>query len=478
MAEPGRLTRKRKKEEALVKCVTTSSVYPVYEKTLCLCVAQGDEPYNPREWYMLKISGEKDKEKEAEEKVAKVVCQITDAELRGAYLAFHHDDRHQGELDRVPTLSPIVELDMGKSSRFYGTSSASIGSFVYRIGGYCGKKKYSRNVRYFDFSRPEEGLKRGPRTICARCDSAVVGLNGNLYVMGFDGGGAGLDIPSVWGEFLDTRLVVEGRAEWSALPDPPSTLGCKYLFAVALGDNFSGKILVLNLQTYVMCLYDVTEKSWESLDPIVEYYNGFTTPPIVVGTTLYWIRRSNVWVYDFLKKALVSMPIVDSKICWLINECYEDPYQMTPTLVHLAGDLFCIIWIGEDRKCVHCTKVQVSIDPEAVFVLACHLYRFDQMGIGCIKVTKAKNVKDGNVESRTYLEKKLVFCFGSYAAAQLLLPFGEDNFLSSADLKKAKGIATRMGVQYGWRPDDSPTIYHHRIAIPANMEHITVIEFR
>ncbi|KAF7126633.1 hypothetical protein RHSIM_Rhsim11G0059800 [Rhododendron simsii] len=283
MAEPGRLTHKRKKEEALVKCVATSSVYPVYEKTLCLCVAQGDEPYNPREWYMLKIFGEKDKEKEAEEKVAKVVCQITDAELRGAYLAFHHDDRHQGELDRVSTLSPVVELEMGKASQFYGTTTASVGSFVYRIGGYCGK-----------------------------CDSAVGGLNGNLYVMGFDGGGTRLDIPSVWGEFLDTRLVAEGRGEWSALPDPPSTLGCKYLFAAALGDDLSGKILVLNLQTYAMCLYDVTEKSWESLDPNVEYYNGFTTPPIVVGTTLFWISSPNVWVYDFLKKALVSMPIADS----------------------------------------------------------------------------------------------------------------------------------------------------------------------
>ncbi|KAG5524585.1 hypothetical protein RHGRI_031303 [Rhododendron griersonianum] len=318
MAELGRLTRKRKKEEVTVKCVT-SSVYPVYEKTLFLCVAQDEEPHNPREWYMLKISSEKDKEKEAEEKLAKKVCQITDAELRGAYLAFHHDDRHQGhELDQVLMLSLVVKLKLGKSFRFYGTSSASVGSFVYRIGGYCGKQRYSRNVRYFDSSHPEEGLKTGPRTICARCDAAVVGLNGNLYVMGFDGCGASLDVPSVWGEFLDTRLVGEGHAEWSALPDPPSTLGSKCLFAAAFGGDFSSKIVVLNLYTYAMCLYDVPEKSWESLDPIVEYYSGFTGPPVVVGTNLYWIHGSNVWVYDLLKKALVSLPVGDSKICWLI----------------------------------------------------------------------------------------------------------------------------------------------------------------
>ncbi|OAY76690.1 ATP-dependent zinc metalloprotease FtsH 3, partial [Ananas comosus] len=82
-------------------------------------------------------------------------------------------------------------------------------------------------------------------------------------------------------------------------------------------------------------------------------------------------------------------------------------------------------------------------------------------GIGCTKITKAKNEGsvNGNVESRSYLEKKLVFCFGSYIASQLLLPFGEENFLSSSELKQAQEIATRMVIQYGWGPDDSPAIY-------------------
>ncbi|KAJ0972598.1 hypothetical protein J5N97_020557 [Dioscorea zingiberensis] len=82
-------------------------------------------------------------------------------------------------------------------------------------------------------------------------------------------------------------------------------------------------------------------------------------------------------------------------------------------------------------------------------------------GIGCTKITKAKNegFANGNLESRSYLEKKLVFCFGSYVAAQLLLPFGEENFLSSSELKQAQEIATRMVIQYGWGPDDSPAVY-------------------
>ncbi|KAG5524488.1 hypothetical protein RHGRI_031225 [Rhododendron griersonianum] len=277
-------------------------------------------PITPRNGICSKSPVKNDKEKEAEEKLAKKVCQITDAELRGAYLAFHHDNRHQGELDRVPILSLVVKLKLGKSFRFYGTSSASVGSFVFASGD----------------------------IVVSR------GLNGNLYVMGFDGGGTSLDVPSVWGEFLDTRLVGEGHVEWSALPDPPSTLGSKCLFAAALDRDFSGKILVLNLYTYAMCLYDVTEKSWESLDPIVEYYSGLTGPLVVVGRNLYWIRGLNVWVYDLLKKALVSLPIGDSKICWLIKDSYR---EMRPTLVHLTGDLFCLIWISEDCESVYCMKV-------------------------------------------------------------------------------------------------------------------------
>ncbi|XP_047319019.1 probable inactive ATP-dependent zinc metalloprotease FTSHI 5, chloroplastic [Impatiens glandulifera] len=93
-------------------------------------------------------------------------------------------------------------------------------------------------------------------------------------------------------------------------------------------------------------------------------------------------------------------------------------------------------------------------------------------GIGCTKITKAKNggSLNGNVESRSYLEKKLVFCFGSYVASQLLLPFGEENILSSSELKQAQEIATRMVIQYGWGPDGSPVVYHHaNAATPLSM---------
>ncbi|GAY43289.1 hypothetical protein CUMW_073320 [Citrus unshiu] len=90
-------------------------------------------------------------------------------------------------------------------------------------------------------------------------------------------------------------------------------------------------------------------------------------------------------------------------------------------------------------------------------------------GIGCTKITKVEKEgsMSGNPESRSYLEKKLVFCFGSYVAAQLLLPFGEENLLSSSEIKQAQEIATRMVLQYGWGPDDSPAIYYSSNAAAA-----------
>ncbi|OIW13804.1 hypothetical protein TanjilG_31693 [Lupinus angustifolius] len=90
-------------------------------------------------------------------------------------------------------------------------------------------------------------------------------------------------------------------------------------------------------------------------------------------------------------------------------------------------------------------------------------------GIGCTKITKARNEGsvNGNMESRSYLEKKIVFCFGSYVASQMLLPFGEENLLSSSEIQQAQEIATRMVIQYGWGPDDSPAIYYRSSATTA-----------
>jgi serine/threonine protein phosphatase PrpC len=63
-------------------------------------------------------------------------------------------------------------------------------------------------------------------------------------------------------------------------------------------------------------------------------------------------------------------------------------------------------------------------------------------GIGCTTNTKARNEGyiDGNIKSRSYPEKKLVFCFGSYIASQMLLPFGEENLLSSSEMQPVQEL--------------------------------------
>lgn len=74
-------------------------------------------------------------------------------------------------------------------------------------------------------------------------------------------------------------------------------------------------------------------------------------------------------------------------------------------------------------------------------------------GIGCTKITKDRSEDsiNGNVETRSYLEKKLVFCFGSFVASQLLLPFGEENILSSSELKDAQEVVAAFKVLFFYR---------------------------
>lgn len=80
--------------------------------------------------------------------------------------------------------------------------------------------------------------------------------------------------------------------------------------------------------------------------------------------------------------------------------------------------------------------------------MICHIHLINDrfltivQGIGCTKITKARNEGsiNGNSESRSYLEKKLVFCFGSYVASQMLLPFGEENLLSTSEIQQAQEV--------------------------------------
>lgn len=82
-------------------------------------------------------------------------------------------------------------------------------------------------------------------------------------------------------------------------------------------------------------------------------------------------------------------------------------------------------------------------------------------GVGFTKITRQTTggFEDSQIITRSYLEKKLVLCFGSYVAAQLLLPFEESNNLSTFEIEEAEELATRMVLEYGWGPDDSHVVY-------------------
>ncbi|CAL5372108.1 unnamed protein product [Camellia sinensis] len=373
MAELGQLTSWGKTKRVLVKCEGSSSTGQLsYEKNFCLCVSSGEEIYNPSEWYMVNLSSNKDKKKEEEEEKARLLLPIPSSEIRGAYMAFCHEQHHQGE--DPPILSPFMKLNKFCS---YGACCAVVGSTIYRIGGdHRGgnlKGRWSRKVRFLDTNRLDEGWKRGPSTLCGRSNTPVLGVNGKLYVFG---GHHPADIPGVWGEFLDTTT-----GEWNPLPNPPpsllppASLASLHFFAAPLTGEYSDKILVCSKLTKALCLYDVEKNIWECLGPLK--CGRFLSTPIVVLTSIYWINFQSLFAYDFVQKTLIKMPITDFQICWLLDSYKEDPYEMKPTLVHLVGDDFCLFWIGTDFSSLHCTKIRVSTELMVAFVLSCHSYVFD-----------------------------------------------------------------------------------------------------
>ncbi|CAL5372102.1 unnamed protein product [Camellia sinensis] len=285
MAELGQLTSWGKKKRVLVKCEGSSSTGQLsYEKNFCLCVSTGEEMYNPSEWYMVNLSSNKDKKEEEEEK-ARFLLPIPSSEIRGAYMAFCHEQHHQGE--DPPILSPFMKLNKFCS---YSASCAVVGSTIYRIGGdHRGgnlKGRWSRKVRFLDTNRPDEGWKRGLSTLCGRSNTPVLSVNGKLYVFG---GHHPADIPGVWGEFLDTTT-----GEWNPLPNPPpsllppASLASLHFFAAPLTGEYSDKILVCSKLTKALCLYDVEKHIWECLGP--PKCGRFLSTPIVVLTTIYWIN--------------------------------------------------------------------------------------------------------------------------------------------------------------------------------------------
>ncbi|KAH7297245.1 hypothetical protein KP509_26G060900 [Ceratopteris richardii] len=82
-------------------------------------------------------------------------------------------------------------------------------------------------------------------------------------------------------------------------------------------------------------------------------------------------------------------------------------------------------------------------------------------GIGFTRFSKRQEggYEETSTLTRVYYEKKLVHCFGSTIAAELLLPYGQNNDLNYHELEEAGKIARKMVMELGWGPDNGQTVY-------------------
>ncbi|XP_045809012.1 probable inactive ATP-dependent zinc metalloprotease FTSHI 5, chloroplastic [Trifolium pratense] len=239
-------------------------------------------------------------------------------------------------------------------------------------------------------------------------------------------------------DYVDWKKV----AEKTALLRPPELK----LVPVALeGTAFRGKVF--------------------DTDELMSYWSSFATFSSVMPQ---WLRKTKV--VKKLNKMLVNhlgLTLTKEDIQNVVD--LMEPYGQIRNGIELLSAP--LNWTRE-------TKFPHAVWAAGRGLIALLLPNFDAVdnlwlepqswqGIGCTKITKVKNEGyiNGNLESRSYLEKKLVFCFGSYVASQMLLPFGEENLLSSSEIQQAQEIATQMVIQYGWGPDDSPAIYYSTNAV-------------
>ncbi|KAG5538024.1 hypothetical protein RHGRI_025196 [Rhododendron griersonianum] len=126
----------------------------------------------------------------------------------------------------------------------------------------------SKVIYYYNATRPEDGWRIGPRTICGRESAQVAALHGKLCVFG---GGRRVEPPDVWAEFLDTTLIDleeegKGKADWSPLQECPALGSDRGYFVAACAEGiYSGHILVATKYPGPICLYDVTREVWKNL---------------------------------------------------------------------------------------------------------------------------------------------------------------------------------------------------------------------
>ncbi|KAL9257626.1 putative inactive ATP-dependent zinc metalloprotease FTSHI 5, chloroplastic [Drosera capensis] len=274
-------------------------------------------------------------------------------------------------------------------------------------------------------------------------------------------------------EFVDWKkalrpgaLMAYGRALWSSNRSlVPSSSWLRLGGPMAYVREVEKKTRLLparNLDTVPMVLEaNALRRKIADIDELICYTSWFST---LGGAIPTWLRMSKLgrWMSSMLINHL-GLTLEKEDLQYVID--HMDPYGERVSGIELVTPL--TDWTRE-------TKLPYAVWAAGRGLTALLLPNFDIVeyiwlepknwkGMGFTKITETNEeaLFPGKVETKAYNEKKLVLCFGSFVAMQMLLPPEDENVLSRMELKQAQEISLNMVIEYGWGPDDGPSIYWH-----------------
>lgn len=280
-----------------------------------------------------------------------------------------------------------------------------------------------------------------------------------------------------WGK-IDPALLRPGRMDRIFRLGPPKPIEREMILRTAARDNMDPEFVefvdwkkveektrllpATNLDTVPMALEaNALRSKFIDIDELICYTSWFST---LGGAIPTWLRMSKLgrWMSNMLINHL-GLTLEKEDVQYVID--HMDPYGEAVSGIELVTPL--TDWTRE-------TKLPYAVWAAGRGLTALLLPNFDIVeyiwlepknwkGMGFTKITEAneETLFSGKVETKAYHEKKLVLCFGSFVAMQMLLPPEDENVLSRMELKQAQEIALNMVIEYGWGPDDSPSIYWH-----------------
>ncbi|KAF7146222.1 hypothetical protein RHSIM_Rhsim04G0202700 [Rhododendron simsii] len=315
------------------------------ETSVCLrVVMDGVQRPAPLLWYVVNLSDSflqpcskgnvKRMEIEAKRRDIEFMQKCTEDMERKFEEEEEEEEEEKKKDESDPMLNPVWQTEGIPEFCFWTARDSTI----YCLGAKrSGEPSYGRNFRDFDLLDLSEVVNTGPPMIRKRCNGKAVIARNNIYVFG----GAK---KAPWGEVLEIKGGEEG-AEWKALNEPPMRIPPSDVFAFPLDDAANG-IIVTSDGMDGLFLYNVFEDSWNVLDEKFSFDGPSFTEPVIVGRSIYWVGSDeSMCSYDLDTKELYRgdidfLPLKDAldtvRFCRM---SYRLP------LLHLHGDIFCLIWL-------------------------------------------------------------------------------------------------------------------------------------